>query len=178
MSRLANDSAACVYSVAFVALPVLVASSAISTAWRALVLTFSRSSIARLRRISVCFWLAITLAACSRNRRCCSCASMIACSSCTLGSARSLKELLTLAVQYFHQRLMALNMIRRLVVHRRNDHGETPLAVEAPAQTVKLLDPKGQGGHHVHDAADHNADNELDERAGAGGAADVAGDEP
>ena len=52
----------------------------------------------------------MTLAACSRSRRCCSCASMIACSSCTFGSARSLNEPDSFAVMYFHQRLTTLNM--------------------------------------------------------------------
>ena len=45
MRRLANASAAVVYSVALVASPFLVASSAMSTAWRALPLTFSSSSM-------------------------------------------------------------------------------------------------------------------------------------
>ena len=54
MSRLANASAADVYSVALAASPVLVASSAIRTAWRALAPTFSSSSSLRLSCISVC----------------------------------------------------------------------------------------------------------------------------
>ena len=62
------------------------------TAWLALRLSFSSSSIAAFSRISVCFWLAMTFAACSLRRRCCSWASVIACSSWTLGSAFSLND--------------------------------------------------------------------------------------
>jgi hypothetical protein len=87
--RLANASAADVYSAILSASPARLASSAMMTAWRALPPTFSSSSSVRDRRISVCFWLAMTLAACSFSRRCWSCASAMACSSCTLGSAFS-----------------------------------------------------------------------------------------
>src|SRR3954471_11415878 len=144
ISRLANDSAACVYSEVFAVLPDFVASSAINTAWRALVLTFSNSSIARLSRISVCFWLAITLAACSRNRRCCSCASMIACSSCTFGSARSLNEPDSFAVMYFNHRRSTLNMWGRLPT-------KEPLA-----QAAHLFDLQEHDSEAVDDHSDHN----------------------
>ena len=97
ISWLANASAAEVYSAVLAASPLRVASSAISTACWALRFNRSSSSSAASRRIWFCFWLAITLAACSLSRRCCSWASVIACSSCTLGSAFSLKTLLTLA---------------------------------------------------------------------------------
>src|SRR5688572_12576164 len=85
-----------------------------STAWRVFALSFSYSSIDRFRRISACFWLAMTLAACSFRRRCCSCASEIACSSWTDGSAFSLKVFSVLATRYFHQRFMAFHMGRHL----------------------------------------------------------------
>ena len=75
ISRLAKLSAVTVYCVALASSPALAASSAMSTAWRALALTFSSSPMARLSRISVCFWWAMTLAACSLRRRCWSCAS-------------------------------------------------------------------------------------------------------
>src|SRR5262245_5154207 len=58
----------------------------------------------------------MTFAACSLRRRCWSCASVIACSSWILGSAFSLKDELSLAVKYFHQRLSALNMARSLTL--------------------------------------------------------------
>ena len=108
--RLAKDSAARVYSVALAASPFLVASSAISTAWRALAFTFSSSSLARVRRISACFCWAMTLAACSLSRRCWSCASTIACSSWIFGSAFSLNFWFAPAVMYFHTRLKSLIM--------------------------------------------------------------------
>ncbi len=110
--RLANDSAADVYSADFAASPVFVAWSAMSTAWRALPDTFSSSSMARFRRISVCFWFAITLAACCVRRLCCSCASAMACSSCTLGSARSSNDPPNRATVYFHQRFRTFSMRR------------------------------------------------------------------
>jgi hypothetical protein len=81
MSRLAKASAVWVYSAALAVSPLAAASSAMVTAWRAEPLSFSNSAIDRLSRISVCFWLAMTLAACSTSRRCCSCASVMACSS-------------------------------------------------------------------------------------------------
>ena len=68
ISWLAIVSAAPVYCVALVASPALSASSAMITAWRALALSFSSSSSLALSRISVCFWLAMTLAACSLSR--------------------------------------------------------------------------------------------------------------
>ena len=68
-------------------------------AWRALALSFSSSPILALSRSSACFWPAITLMACSLRRLCCACASAIACSSCTFGSARSLNDPVSLAVR-------------------------------------------------------------------------------
>ena len=114
MSRVANDSAAEVYSSTLAVSPFLAASSAMSTACWALPETFSSSSMARSRRISVCFWLAMTLAACSRSRRCWSWASVMACSSWIFGSALALKTELTFAPRYFHHRLSALNMAASL----------------------------------------------------------------
>src|SRR5438067_41912 len=52
----------------------------------------------------------MTLAACSLSRRCWSCASVIACSSCTLGSARSLNVPVSLAVMYFQKRRASFSM--------------------------------------------------------------------
>src|SRR5262245_21204695 len=114
MSRVVIDSAAASYSRALTASPELAADELITRAWRALPLAFSSSPIVRDRCISSCFWLAMTLAACSRSLRCCSWASVIACSSWTLGSARSSSEPLTLAARYFHHRFKALNMRRSL----------------------------------------------------------------
>ena len=80
------------------------------SAWRALALSFSSSPILALSRSSLCFWLAMTLAACSFSRRCWSLASVIACSSCTFGSARSSNDPVSFAVRYFHHFLTSLNM--------------------------------------------------------------------
>ena len=80
------------------------------SAWRALALSFSSSVILAFSRSSLCFWLAMTLAACSLSRRCWPWASAIACSSCTFGSARSLNEPVSFAVRYFHHFLASLNM--------------------------------------------------------------------
>ena len=99
ISWLAIVSAADVYCAAFAASPAFWASAAMISAWRALPLSFSSSVILALSRISLCFWLAMTLAACSRSRRCWFWASAIACSSWTLGSARSLNEPVSLAVR-------------------------------------------------------------------------------
>src|SRR6059058_5269759 len=71
----------------------------------------------RLRRISFCFWLAMTLAACSISRRCCSCASVMACSSCTLGSADSLNFPVSFAVVYAHHLLQPLAQCLELTDH-------------------------------------------------------------
>ena len=98
------------YCVAFVASPAFSASAAMISAWRAVALSFSSSVILAFSRSSLCFWLAMTLAACSLSRRCWFWASAIACSSCTLGSARSLKEPVSFAVRYFHHLLASLNM--------------------------------------------------------------------
>ena len=111
---MAKDSAAAVYSSTLAVSPFFCASSAMSTACLALPDTFSSSSMARSRRISVCFWLAITLAACSRSRRCWSWASVMACSSWIFGSALALKAEFTFAPRYFHHRLSALNMAASL----------------------------------------------------------------
>ena len=65
-------------------------SADISTAWRALSLSFCRSAIFRSSCVWVSFCWAMTLAACSFSRRCWSCASVMACSSWIFGSAFSL----------------------------------------------------------------------------------------
>ena len=75
------------------------ASAAMISAWRALALSFSSSVILPLSRISACFWLAMTLAACSFSRRCCACASAIACSSCTLRVGPLVEDPVSLAVE-------------------------------------------------------------------------------
>src|SRR5262245_1695167 len=124
MSRFANASAAALYSPALFVSPFLSASAAIRSAWRALPLTRPSSSSARLRRSSVCFWFAITFAACSRRRRCCSCASCIACSSCTFGSARSLNRPVSFAVRYAHCRLRYLIMRRSLSAPQSTAEGD------------------------------------------------------
>ena len=103
-------SAAELYCCAFAESPAFSASAAITRAWRVLALSFSSSDILELRRNSLCFWLAMTLAACSLSRMCALRASVIACSSCTLGSARSLNEPVSFAVRYFHHFLTRLNM--------------------------------------------------------------------
>src|SRR5688572_20658402 len=112
--RLAKASAVLVYWAALVASPLVAAWSAIFTAWTALPLTFSSSAIVRLSRISVCFWWAMTLAACSLSRRCWSCASASACSSWIFGSALSLKSDESFAVKYFHHRRNSFNMASTL----------------------------------------------------------------
>ena len=63
-------SAVLVNSSALSASPFLAASSAMVRAVRAWALAFFNSPIRRFKRSSVCFWLAMTLAACSLSRRC------------------------------------------------------------------------------------------------------------
>jgi hypothetical protein len=77
--------------------PAFCASAAMISAWRALVFRDSRSVMRLFSRSSACFWLAMTLAACSLSRRCWSWASRSACSSCTVGSAISLNLPVSLA---------------------------------------------------------------------------------
>ena len=98
MSWVAIVSAAELYSATFSVFPARAASSAMMRAWRAFVLSFSSSPIRLFSRSSACFWLAMTLAACSLSLRCWSCASRIACSSWTAGSAFSLNFPVSLAV--------------------------------------------------------------------------------
>ena len=95
------------------------------SACRALALSFSSSVILPLRRISPCFWLAMTFAACSLSRMCCDFASVIACSSCTFGSARSLNEPVSFAVRYFHHLRTSLNMPGMLVEPRPKRAADT-----------------------------------------------------
>jgi hypothetical protein len=102
--------AALVYSVALSASPALSASLAMMSACRAVALSLSSSSIFLFRRISDCFWLAMTFAACSLSRLCWLCASPMACSSCTFGSAFDSARPLIFATKYFHCLLMYLNM--------------------------------------------------------------------
>ena len=110
ISWVAIVSAAEEYCVALAASPAFCASAAITSAWRALPLSLPSSLSLALSRISDCFCPAMTLAACSRNRRSCCCASASACSSCTAGSARCSKLRLNLAPQYFHHFFIVLNM--------------------------------------------------------------------
>src|SRR5947207_14174797 len=99
----------------------------------------------------------MTLAACSVSRRCWSCASMIACSSCTFGSARSLNDMLSLAPMYFHQRLRVLNMPPMLDGGRRWWHrtGLPELGgfLQPQAQRLELshdrVDVVAQGSHRA-----------------------------
>src|SRR5438477_11364000 len=90
----------------------------------------------------------MTLAACSVSRRCWSCASMIACSSCTFGSARSLSDMLSLAPMYFHQRLRVLNMKGMLDAGRRWGH-RTGLS-----ELRRFLEPQPQRLELTHDGVD------------------------
>src|SRR4051812_22285743 len=165
MSRLANASAAVVYSVAFVASPFLVASSAMRTACCVLELIFSSSSIFRVSRSSVCFWLAMTLAACSLSRRCCSCDSMIACSSWTLGSAVSSNFPVSAAVRYFQVRLMSLNMRGSL---------RPP---QARSEGVDLFCAKCDHSHTEHHETDDDADPRPHQRTATGVRPDARGHE-
>ena len=87
------------YSAALSALPAFWASDAMIKACLAFALSFSSSAIFLFRRISDCFWLAITLAACSLRRLCWFCASVMACSNCTFGSAFSLKRPVSFATR-------------------------------------------------------------------------------
>ena len=99
ISWVAMVSAAECIRAALAASPAFSASSAMIRAWRALAFSFSSSPMRLFSRISACFWLAMTLAACSLSRRCWSCASLMACSSWTLGSAFSLNVPVSLAVR-------------------------------------------------------------------------------
>src|SRR5437870_6988433 len=90
----------------------------------------------------------MTLAACSVRRRCWSCASMIACSSCTFGSARSLSDMLSLAPMYFHQRLRVLNMPSMLDGGRRWGHRP------GLPELRRLLEPQPQRLELTHDGVD------------------------
>src|SRR2546421_11104435 len=90
----------------------------------------------------------MTLAACSVRRRCWSCASMIACSSCTFGSARSLSDMLSLAPMYFHQRLRVLNMPSMLDGRRRWGQ-RTSLS-----ELGRFLEPEPQRLELTHHGAD------------------------
>src|SRR5215218_1269893 len=146
IKRVAKDSAAEVSSATLASSPFLEASSAMSTACLALPDTFSSSSMARSSRISVCFWLAMTLAACSLSRRCCSCASVIACSSWIFGSALALKAEFTFAPRYFHHRLRALNMRSTLTLIARLDG---PLSSEPTRHGERLRDAHHGGDHEV-----------------------------
>ena len=148
ISWLANASAAVVNSAALVASPPRAASSAMITACCALRLSFSSSSIAAFRRISVCFWLAMTLAACSLSRRCWSWASVMACSSWILGSAFSLKALETFAPMYFHHFFNDFHMAaslgqrpRRTSPPTRSAIGSKPGGRASTVDTAKVTPP-------------------------------------
>ena len=99
MSWVAMVSAAALSWATLAVSPAFSASAAMTSAWRVLALSRSRSVMRLLSRSSACFWLAMTLAACSFSRRCWSCASRSACSSCTAGSAISLNAPVSLAVR-------------------------------------------------------------------------------
>ena len=144
------------------------------SAWRALALSFSSSVILAFSRSSLCFWLAMTLAACSLSRRCWPWASAIACSSCTLGSARSLNEPVSFAVRYFHHFLASLNMGLELTAavagRRPGSRGPQRRSARAPgarrARRRRRRSPTTAADDHAHP------------RPGAGGVADAVGDEP
>src|SRR4030095_11217913 len=121
---LAIDSAALVYCAALSALPVFSASAAMISAWRAVELSFWSSAILPLRRISACFWLAMTLVACSLSRRCCPWDSAMACSSWIFGSAFSLNVPVSFAVRYFHHLRASLNMARSLLARASSEPGQ------------------------------------------------------
>src|SRR3981081_4315413 len=109
----------------------------------------------------------MTLAACSVRRRCWSWASMIACSSCTFGSARSLNDMLSLAPMYLHQRLRVLNMRSMLDGARRWWHRtglpEVGRFLQPQAQRLELaharVDVVAQGSHR---AAVRRVERQLD----------------
>src|SRR6476646_9046589 len=109
----------------------------------------------------------MTLAACSLRRRCWSWASAMACSSWTLGSAFSSNEELSLAVMYFHQRFIDLNMSGSLRqrVSRRSAAG-------APGQAVDVLRAQQHEGAEVDDRAHHDRHAAAEDGAGAVGRQD------
>ena len=137
--------------------PAFSASAAMISAWRALALSFSSSVILAFSRSSLCFWLAMTLAACSLSRRCWFWASAIACSSCTLGSARSLNEPVSFAVRYFHHLLDEL------------EHGAGAYAAEARRRLSTLAPQRRQLGRlerRQHPDVDGHADDRPDDEPG------------
>ena len=140
------------------------------TACWALRLYFSSSSIAAFRRISVCFWLAMTFAACSLSRRCCSWASVIACSSWIFGSAFSLKTLESLAPMYFHHFFSDVNMPASLRHAPWNLRGLAPTESVAgrPVDAIIGSNPCGRA-RIVHTtntgSADHHGEQDLGDGA-------------